>query len=400
MPLRNAPSASAAKLINIIQRLRGQVPALTQPPLDPDSMWARLHAALGERQATNDAVVQQIPAKGLSWHTTTLELRSGDTVTLIADGVVHMMRTLRLSLGPQACCWYRIGDGPVRCAPAAAHTFVADGDGPLRLAAAPPGAFADRSGTIEASPLNRFVSGALTVAAIRWRDDPHSQLETACASDPALFEPALRQLNAPVMPPGGWHYLWRLGDGEIYRGEHTQEGGGEICCHTRGDVGILQCPVSLAFTESTRLEWSWRADQLPSSVAEHIDLTHDYLSIAVEFDNGLDLTYMWSATLPRDTIFQCPLPWWKERETHWVIRRAGDDPLGSWLDESRTLAQDYDTAIGGPRPERIVGIWLIANSLFQRGEGACRYRAIRLHNAEQTIDAPLQPAGAFKAATA
>lgn len=391
MPLRNAPSATSAKLRSIAQRLRGRISALSEDALSTDSMAARLRAALGERQATNDSVVQRVSAHGLKWHTTPLELRKGDSVTLIADGVVHMLRALRVSLDPKTCCWYRIGDGPIQCAPAAAHSFVADADGPLRLAAAPPGAFSDQRGSIQPSALNRFVSGGLTVAAIRWREDMHAQLRTASENDPALFEAALKRLEAPVKTPEGWHYLWRLGEGELYSpGRETADDAGEICCHTHGDVGILQYPTDQPLSPSTRLQWSWRADQLPSQVGEHIDLTHDYLSIAVEFDNGLDLTYMWSATLPHDTVFQCPLPWWKERETHWVIRRAGDDPLGTWLEESRNIAEDYDVAIGGPRPERIVGIWLIANSLFQRGEGACAYRAIQLCNEGQTLAAPLQ----------
>lgn len=390
MPLRNAPSATAAKIENIAQRLRGHVPVLKEDGLSPESMRARLRTALGERQATSDAAVHRVPAHGLQWHTTALELRRGDTVTLIAHGVVHMLRALRVSLGPQACCWYRIGDGPIHCAPAAAHTFVADSGGPLRLAAAPPGAFADPNGVIQPSLLNRFVSGGLTVAAIRWREDAHSQLKAASTADPALFQPALQRLESPVQPPHGWHYLWRLGDGELYEGHGTSDGAGEICCHTHGDVGILQYPTDLPLSPSTRLQWSWRVDQLPSSVAEHIDLTHDYLSIAVEFDNGLDLTYMWSASLPHDTVFQCPLPWWKERETHWVIRRDGDDPLGTWLDESRNVAEDYDVAIGGERPQRIVGIWLIANSLFQRGEGACAYRAIQLDSDGERLALPVQ----------
>ena len=144
--------------------------------------------------------------------------------------------------------------------------------------------------------------------------------------------------------------------------------------------GFCNTPPTSPLSAATRLQWSWRADQLPSEQDEHIDLTHDYLSIAVEFDNGLDLTYMWSASLPHDTVFQCPLPWWKERETHWVIRRAGDDPLHTWLDESRNVAEDYDVAIGGPRPERIVGIWLIANSLFPARRRSLRlsgYQALR-----------------------
>jgi len=118
-------------------------------------------------------------------------------------------------------------------------------------------------------------------------------------------------------------------------------------------------------------------------VPEDIVPTHDYLSIAVEFDNGLDLTYMWSAALPEDTIFQCPLAWWDERETHWVVRTKKD--VGRWLSEERSIKKDYERAIGGDVPAKVVQVWLIANSLFQRGTGKCDYRAIRLTDGEDVL---------------
>jgi hypothetical protein len=120
---------------------------------------------------------------------------------------------------------------------------------------------------------------------------------------------------------------------------------------------------------------------LPSRLPEHIQPTHDYLSIAVEFDDGRDLTYLWSAALPKDTIFQCPLPWWDQRETHWVVR-SGPQDLGRWQDERRTLLADCEQALGGTAPREVVGVWLIGVSVFQGGEGRCRYRAIALEDGD------------------
>jgi hypothetical protein len=125
------------------------------------------------------------------------------------------------------------------------------------------------------------------------------------------------------------------------------------------------------------LEWRWRVDRLPSSLPEHVQPTHDYLSIAVEYDNGQDLTYYWSAALPPDTVYKCPLPWWSTRETHWVVR-CGMRELGNWLSESRRLKPDYEQAIGGALPAKIVRVWLIANSVFQRGHGEARFCDIAL----------------------
>ena len=77
----------------------------------------------------------------------------------------------------------------------------------------------------------------------------------------------------------------------------------------------------------------------------------------------------------------CPLPTWKDKETHLVVR-SGPKGLKQWQEESRNLFDDYKEAIGKPKglptPARIVKVWLIAVSLFQRGEGKCQYRNIKL----------------------
>jgi hypothetical protein len=163
-----------------------------------------------------------------------------------------------------------------------------------------------------------------------------------------------------------------------------EAGAGEpahIGCRCGWDAGILQYPVDFPLDETTRLAWAWRVAKLPSEVAEDTVPTHDYLSIAIEFDNGLDLTYMWSAALPVGKVFACPLPWWDKRETHQVVR-SGPSDLGRWIDEERPILSDYTGAIGERAPARVVGVWLIALSCFQRGFGSCDYARIALRGAK------------------
>jgi hypothetical protein len=116
-------------------------------------------------------------------------------------------------------------------------------------------------------------------------------------------------------------------------------------------------------------------EELPSQTREDTLPTHDYLSIAVEFDNGQDITYFWSAELPVDTGFRCPIPTWTERETH-VVARSGRDGLGQWFKDERDVYRDYEAKIGGTLPAKIVRVWLIAVSLFQHSEGKCQYADI------------------------
>jgi hypothetical protein len=62
-----------------------------------------------------------------------------------------------------------------------------------------------------------------------------------------------------------------------------------------------------------------------------------------------------------------------------VVVRSGHDGLGQWQDERRNLYQDYLKYMG-EAPARSTRVWLIANSVFQRGVGDCDYAGIELHS--------------------
>jgi hypothetical protein len=102
------------------------------------------------------------------------------------------------------------------------------------------------------------------------------------------------------------------------------------------------------------------------------------MSLALEFENGRDLTWYWSAALPVGTHYHCPLPTWTARETHWVVR-SGADGLGVWHREERRVADDYRAAVG-PVPTRIVAAWLIAVSIFGRRRGRAAFADVVLRD--------------------
>ena len=156
-----------------------------------------------------------------------------------------------------------------------------------------------------------------------------------------------------------------------------------IRCRTHGDVGILQRDVDLPLKASSEISWRWCVEQLPSTLREDTLPSHDYLSLAVEFDDGRDITYYWSSHLPVGTGYDCPLPNWSGKEFH-VVARSGREGLGTWHEERRNLYADYRKYMGEP-PARIVRVWLIANSIFQRGEGACDYADILLHSGKDEL---------------
>ncbi len=161
-------------------------------------------------------------------------------------------------------------------------------------------------------------------------------------------------------PPEDWTPHPLIGTSTVYAAD-----GERIGCVTHGDAGIIRHPVHTRLDASTRLRWRWRVDELPSFLPEDSLLTHDYVSIAVEFEDGHDLTYQWSSSLNPGLAYRCPLPFWRERETH-VIVHSGFEQLGLWIDEERPVLADHAAAIGGAPPQSVVAVWLIANSTLQR----------------------------------
>ncbi len=334
-----------------------------------------------------DAAYQALDAEAGTWIDTRVSVTPGDEVTILGQGAFWMSKPLDIRLGAGSAVWVRIGDGDVFKVTSDAASFVAQKSGQVSLIAVGPGAWENTQGEYLGGEVPSGPQGVIDVALLKWNGkaaEGLAQLARAVSSPLGdMLGRAAGKALEPVAAPEGWRYLWRLGDGELYQAASGSEGHC-IHCTTHEDVGILQIPAERPLTDTLTLNWDWLAHQLPSSLPEDIEPTHDYLSIAVEFDNGLDLTYMWSAALPKDTIFQCPLAWWDERETHWVIRTK--DELGCWLSEERSIKQDYERAIGGELPAKVVQVWLIANSLFQRGTGKCDYRAIRLVDGEDVLN--------------
>jgi len=363
-------------------RMTGGLPPGKAPDTDLADLRAlasRIAAGGAEGSLASHHLVE-LAADRPPWHDTGIDLAEGESVTWLAGGRVYLSTLLDIFVGPHFQLWARVGDGPVFSGTRFTNTFRADRAGRLRLASYFPGEWADPSGAL-ATPAEvyRGIGGGVGAILLRWKGSPLDGLrELQKAAPHALIDLEIDRLTSPNPPPDGWRYLWFLGESEVYSASKADPP--TIHCKTQCDVGILQRDVDLPFAEGTRLAWSWKVDALPSTLDEDTVPTHDYLSIAVEFSNGIDITYYWSAGLAPGTGYWCPLPTWAKREYH-VAARSGTAELGRWIDEDRDLYADYASHIGAP-PERIRRVWFIANSMFQRGRGECSYRAIRLRSRE------------------
>ena len=350
---------------------------------------ARLRRALRAiPQETRDrvvagAVILEMPGDVPPWTKTGIELEDGESFSVYAEGRIVLSEEAGLWNGPRLHLWGRVG----ACAPLLnggqdTCTFEAPIAGALELGLCR-GEWSSRDGEIDPAG---YVAGAgqIDVLVIRWKIDAREGASALAAAvpDEPLFAAEAERLAHPVERPEGWHHLWFLGESDIFS---SPKAGAErgIRVETHDDVGILQKPVDLPFAEDTRIRWRWKLDQLPSAVAENSLLTHDYISIAVEFENGQDLTYYWSADLAVGEHFRCPLPNWDQRETHWVLR-SGSGGLGEWQTEDRPLHADYCAAVGD-LPQRIVAVWLIAVSVFQKGVGCAELDGVGLCSGDAKV---------------
>ncbi|MDI4659060.1 MULTISPECIES: DUF3047 domain-containing protein [Xanthobacter] len=319
------------------------------------------------------AVPFELRGKDLPWMKELGEVRTGQQVTFLLAGRWYLARAADLWVEPGVAFHARADKGQLYNSMANTGTMTADRDGPLAIARSA-GEWASPNGDL-ATPTDVYLAaeGRIEGVALIWNGDARTGLaRLAAMSDVAglIHDEIARLDKVPVLPPG-WKsiFLFGNGDGTFRSGPNR-----EILCSTHKSVGIVQRPVALQLAPGATLEWSWVVDELPAPTPEDEIGTHDYLSIAVEFDDGQDLTYMWSAGLPSGHVFRCPLPLWAGRETHMVVR-TGRDELGQWLSEARPVHDDYKAHVGGDA-RHIVGVWLIANSVFLRRSGRCRYRNI------------------------
>lgn len=376
--------AARLRLRALGRQLRGELePA---PDLDAfERAWA------GTLSRCSDAIAESVwirlPANEPPWRDTGIAVGRGESVSLFAAGRTYASRPLDIWVGPKTQLWARIGErGPIRSSSRDTHTLTAETPGRLYVGNYFPNDWKDTTGArLQDDAVYRTVSGDMRILAIRWRGSaPEGLAALVAAGDPyGAASSELERLRRGPPAPSGWHYLWHLGDSEIFRPSKHPSGAPTLCCETHRDVGILQRDVAFPLRPDTEVAWRWRVDALPGVMREDSGASHDYLSIAVEFANGLDLTYYWSRSLPVGTHFWCPLPNWKHREYH-VVVRSGANGLGDWLDERRNLHDDALRYFGA-HPGDVVRVWLIAVSIFQRGSGVCEYSDIRLSGGGSTV---------------
>ncbi len=311
------------------------------------------------------------------WIKTGIFLERSDSFEIEASGIWDAEG---LILAPRHVLWYRVGqNGTARNLPGDDFVSVSERSGELEVAIRPPNFYwFDKRGTFPPEILEApeiAVSFTLGIQKFVLLDSVRQIGD----------EKNLSQMpsGAEDRPPKHFEYLTVLGESEVWSGRRV---GDEYFIKARleNDVGIIKMPVDIELSRTMRFSFDWLYESLPSVLPETLIAGHDYLSIALEFDNGQDLTWMWSKFLAKGMSFRCPLPWWSERETHFVLD-SGTYGLGKWKSHSRNVYDDYSEAVAGDPPRKIVGIWLIGNNLFAKQSTRAQFRNILLSDEGEII---------------
>lgn len=321
-----------------------------------------------------------IAGTDLPWTDLGLEARKGQQVTLLVTGRMWLARPHDLWFRPGLVLHARTaGRKPIFSPGTDTSTMTAVDDGPLEVARLLP-LLADEDGRLTVpEEVYRAADARLTGIALLWRGEAAAGLaDLAGHGDVAgLLAAEIARLQSGRSLPEGWSNLFLFGGGEQ---SFVRSPAGEIVCESAGSASIIERPLPMPLSAEPKLGWRWAFEQLPSAVPEDQAPFHDYLSIGVRFDDGQDLTYLWSAGLPVGKVFRCPLAGWNAVETHMVVA-SGTEGLGAWRAEERTVAADYAAHIGGSA-KAITHVWLLAITPFQRKRGACRFADITVTAAD------------------
>ncbi len=308
------------------------------------------------------------------WRSTGVEVAEGQAVTLLAEGD-----------GVGARVWVRIGGADIENLGGPSYSFSAWASGEVEVISMPPGVRWERcdgrlppgfDAAEEASPAHR-------ITAIAWTGEAATSLRDLAQQHPreltAELTSALTDLENTRPLPAGFRsicYLPRSTTVFEAWDEGDQKG---IWGNASSNAGIVKKAVDLPLDEATEISFDWRYDALHSLGPETDAAHHDYSSIALEFENGQDITWMRSPHLEAVTAFGCPLEWWDGRETH-IVLQGGRADVGVWQSHTRNVLADYEMAVGGELPQRIVGVWFISVGVFAQTTADTKYKAVVLRS--------------------
>ncbi|MDX1385032.1 MAG: DUF3047 domain-containing protein [Thermoanaerobaculia bacterium] len=367
--------AAAAALVS----LAGAPPAVAA-----DAEAARLHDRLTTRVGDGVEAVARIGFGSTAdgWVRTGLKLGEEQAATVFVIGGDGMPTEGREG-DLHDLLWIRLGASDVLNLGSDAFSFSAWEAAELEIGIRPGGArWADCSGRLDPASAGADEAVDLQVVIAAWEGDAGEGLAALPADTPVTT--ALQDLRAAPELPAGFRPVCHLPHSRVFHAWREGDRRG-IRGLAEGSAGIVKKAVDLPFGDDAEISFAWRYDTIPALGPETDARSHDYSSIAVEFSNGQDITWIRSRHLAAGTVFRCPLPWWDRRETH-IVLQGGEEGIGEWQEHTRSLGADYDRAVGGERPARIVGVWFISVGVFGDTAADTTYSDVVLRSGDETVE--------------
>lgn len=144
---------------------------------------------------------------------------------------------------------------------------------------------------------------------------------------------------------------------------------------SQSGASILVTPLHVDPTRHPWISWRWRVDRLVQGEDLSLKKGSDASArVYVYFESsGLpwqkrNIDYVWSATLPVDTVLESPY----SKSSKILVVESGSERLGSWQTVKRNVLEDYRRCFEGD-PPHVVAIGLMTDTDSTQTEALAYY---------------------------
>lgn len=329
-----------------------------------------------------EVVEFSLESRDIPWKKELFKVKKGQQVTFLLDGKWWFFKEHNMWVEPGTIFHAKIGNENYYNTGSNTGTMTATKSGSLTIGRSL-GEFKNHKGELNCTEEEyKKRQGFIDGVAILWKDTSLEglyKLSSEEESSGIIYKEIQRQIYNPLLPKS-WKNTFLFNSQDIFSKTNTRE----ITCHSHKNVGILQKNVDIEMVKELKFNWTWLMEYLPTEVSEKNANIADYLAIAIKFDDGQYLTYMWSNIQKEKQTFKTPLDGWKNININ-IVQCSGKRNLKKWLSESRNVQEDYKKFINSTA-KKVIEVSLIANTLFTRGIGKCKYANIEFNKkGEKTI---------------
>jgi hypothetical protein len=179
----------------------------------------------------------------------------------------------------------------------------------------------------------------------------------AWASDRIVIADFSTWRDAKNVPPD-WELKVKSGKADLLV---AKDGGfTAVQLRSRNSSFSLQKGVKIDLKRYPLLSWNWKVTQLPTNGDFRKSKTDDQAAqLFLAFTRTKAIVYIWDTSAPQGlTEPTSPVPF---MTVHVVVVRSGPAGLGTWINETRNVYEDYKKFFGSEPPE-VTGVRLQINS--------------------------------------